>query len=70
MNRPGIKECTKCRGDIPPEELRWLNGRLLCEDCYLDAVASKTLKVAHGQDSADFMRRLKETHTVIKQKFD
>ena len=62
--------CQKCGEGTVPEELRSLNGRILCEDCFIDALAPKTLKVAYGSDPADFMRRLKESFSVIRQEID
>ena len=32
-------ECEKCRDQIKPGEEREMHGRVLCEDCYMDALS-------------------------------
>ena len=67
---PRMTRCEKCQNITPMEEEYHLDGKSLCEDCYIDAVSPKTLKVIYGGDPSGFMRRLKETYSVIKQQYD
>lgn len=62
--------CTKCQNQIPDGEQKTLNGVLLCEDCYIDAVHPKTLKPRYKFDSAGFMRRLKQNWAMKRQEID
>ncbi len=32
-------ECEKCHRPVSPNEVREYNGRMLCEDCYMDALS-------------------------------
>jgi hypothetical protein len=32
-------ECEKCRDQIEPGDEREMHGRILCEDCYMDALS-------------------------------
>jgi len=62
--------CSQCGRPLEPGEAREDNGAPLCEDCYLDKVHPKSIKPHYKNDSAGFMRRLKETYSVIKQEID
>ncbi len=61
--------CSKCNialkdGDEKEHELK-----ILCEDCYLDAVTPKVGKTYYEHDKAEFMRRLQNSQLVRKQKY-
>jgi recombinational DNA repair protein (RecF pathway) len=62
--------CAQCHNPIPDGEQKTLSGALLCEDCYIKAMHPSTGKPHYKHDSAGFMRRLKTTHSVIKQEID
>lgn len=61
--------CDKCKDEITQGEERELNSMILCDDCYLDVVWQKPPKTFYENDSAEFMRRLKDTYSILKQKF-
>jgi hypothetical protein len=62
--------CAKCHKPIPEGEHRNLHGAVLCEDCYIDEVHPSMVKPHYKHDKAGFMRRLKNTYSVIKQEID
>lgn len=62
--------CAKCQKTIAAGEQKTLKGVLLCEDCYIKLLHPAIGKPHYKHDSAGFMRRLKETYSVIKQEID
>lgn len=63
-----MKQCEKCNRILKHGEDKVLHKKVLCDDCYIERVLPKMHKT-HEQDDAEFMRRLKESHTVRKQQF-
>jgi hypothetical protein len=63
-----MQTCKQCNKQINDGEKKELYGKILCEDCYIDAVMPKMPK-AHYNDDAEFMNRLKDSYSVRKQQF-
>jgi hypothetical protein len=57
-----MAKCDKCNIKIVNGEERDLNFRVLCEDCYIDAVLPPVRKMCYENDSSEFMRRLKDSY--------
>ncbi|KMY65676.1 hypothetical protein AAU61_21095 [Desulfocarbo indianensis] len=62
--------CSQCGRPLEPGEAREYKGAPLCEGCCLEMIHPDSLKPHYKNDSAGFMRRLKETYSVIKQEND
>jgi len=63
-----MKNCDKCKRSINCEEEREFHSKILCEDCYIDALMPKMSKSHYNNDS-EFMQRLKDSYPVRKQQF-
>lgn len=63
-----MKKCEKCKSQIKENERREFYSKLLCEDCYIDEVMPIMPK-SHYDNDAEFMQRLKDSHTVRKQQY-
>jgi hypothetical protein len=61
--------CSKCRSTIADGEERRLQGKLLCDDCYIDCIWPKVRKAHYENESAEFMRRLQESYSVHPQRY-
>jgi hypothetical protein len=61
--------CDKCKRTIDPGEERKINGETLCDDCYIDRIWPRVRKSYYQHDSAEFMRRLKESYSVYPQQY-
>ena len=64
-----MKNCDSCNKTIQDGEDKEFRNKILCEDCYIDEVMPKMSK-AHNDDDAEFMRRLKNSYSVRRQKYD
>jgi hypothetical protein len=62
-------QCEKCNQDISNGNKMTFKGQTLCDDCYMDVCPTPTPNTYYENDSAEFMRRLKRTHSVRKQRF-
>lgn len=60
--------CTKCNKSIQDNDAKILHTKILCEDCYIDAVMPKMTK-AHYDNSAELMNRLNGSYSVRKQQY-
>ena len=69
MKSGNVKKCEKCTVKIVRGEERNLNSRILCEDCYIDAILPPVRKMYYEKDSLEFMRRLKDSYISCPQKF-
>lgn len=63
-----MPNCEKCHEEIQDGALPEFHGKILCEDCYIDAVAPNMPK-AHYKNDAEFMNRLKDSYPVHKQPY-
>jgi len=63
-----MKKCDKCETPIAEDDGRELHLKILCDDCYLDEVMPKMPK-AHYDNDAEFMQRLQDSYSVVKQQF-
>ena len=63
-----MKTCKQCNKALKVGEKKELHGKVLCDDCYIDAVMPKMPK-AHYDNDAEFMNRLKDSYSVRKQQF-
>jgi hypothetical protein len=63
-----MKNCAKCNKTIQDGDAKELHNKILCEDCYIDAITPK-MKKTHYDDDAEFMRRLKDSYSVRNQKY-
>lgn len=70
MVRAPMPTCQKCGVALEAHELHQLDGRPLCDDCYLALVHRPTLKVEYAGGDTNFMLRLKDAYTLKKQLFD
>jgi len=64
-----MMKCDRCNIKIVKGEGRNLNSRILCEDCYIDAVLPPVRKMYYENDSTEFTRRLKDSYIACPQKF-
>ena len=60
--------CSECNKAIPEKEARMARKAIVCEDCYIDEVMPKMPK-AHYDNDAEFMNRLKDAHSVRRQRY-
>jgi len=65
-----MARCHRCHQPLEPDQAHAWRSHWLCSDCYLDEEGPKLHSVSYRNDPANFMRRLKKTHSVIKQKID
>lgn len=63
-----METCKQCNTPLDDEDKKVLQGKALCEDCYIDAVMPKMPK-AHYDNDAEFMNRLKDSYSVRNQQF-
>jgi hypothetical protein len=63
-----VKTCKHCHKALRDGEKKELHGKVLCDDCYIDAAMPKMPK-AHYDNDAEFMNRLKDSYSVRKQQF-
>jgi hypothetical protein len=63
-----MKICPRCKVSFQDGDMKYLHGKLLCEDCFIDEVLPKMPK-AHYENGSEFMNRLKESYTVRKQQY-
>jgi len=63
-----MKNCAKCKQAIQNGDEKELNRITLCEDCYVDEVVPKMPK-AHYDNDVEFMQRLQDSYSAIKQQF-
>ena len=61
--------CSRCKTPLLPGEERTHDGRLWCEDCYIDTVMPKVRKMFYENDPAEFMRRLKTSYSAHPQRY-
>jgi len=61
--------CTQCKIEIPDGDEKTLHTKVVCAECYIDAVVPGMPK-AHYNNDAEFMNRLKDSYSVHKQKYD
>ena len=62
----GLKICARCNKAIK-DDGRKHHLKLLCEDCYIDEVMPKMAK--SYDNPVEFFQRLKDSYSVIKQRF-
>jgi hypothetical protein len=61
--------CEKCMRIIEAGEERELRAKLLCDDCYIDSIWPRVRKMYYENDPAEFMRRLKDSYSIIQQQY-
>jgi len=61
--------CDQCKTTMAPGEEREHNGRLLCEDCFIDTVMPKVRKMFYENDPAEFMRRMNSSYSAHPQRY-
>lgn len=61
--------CDICKKTICDGEERELNSKTVCEDCCIDALLPRVRKMFYENDRAEFMRRLKDSYPVRKQRY-
>ncbi len=64
-----ITSCHQCKDKIKIGEEIKHKSKVLCEDCYIDAVMPDVGKTFYENDNAEFMRRLQKSYSVRKQKY-
>ena len=64
-----MMKCDRCNFKIEKGEERNLNSRILCEDCYIDALLPPVRKMYYKNDASEFMRRLKDSYIASPQQF-
>lgn len=63
-----MKICTNCKKSLQDGDVKKLNGKILCEECYIDMVVPKMPK-SHYENDAEFMNRIKDSYPVRKQQY-
>jgi recombinational DNA repair protein (RecF pathway) len=63
-----MSNCKKCGKSLQDGDMKRLQGKIFCEDCYVDEVIPKIPK-AHYDNDAEFMNRLKDSYSVRKQQY-
>ena len=63
-----MKNCDKCKKAVPDGEEKIFAEKIICDDCYIDKIAPKPGMKWTENDSAEFMRRMKTTFSVRRQK--
>ncbi len=63
-----MKKCARCKAVIRVGDEKSLHSEIVCEDCFIDAIIPKMPK-AHYANDTEFMQRLQESYSVIKQQF-
>lgn len=61
--------CDKCKRIIVDGEEKEINSKILCDDCYIDAIWPPVRKMYYENDPAEFMRRLKEMYSLHPQQY-
>ena len=62
--------CQQCQARVPQGEEQRHQGRVLCDECYIEAVWPKSKKPHYKDKASGFMRRLKTTYSILRQKID
>lgn len=62
-------KCEKCRDAIDKGEGWTFEAKILCDDCYIDAVWPKVRKTYHEHNPSEFMQRLKNTWSIHPQQY-
>ncbi len=62
-------KCDKCDELVSCGEEREFNARVLCEDCYIDAISSPVRKMWYDNDPSGFMLRLQDSYSAHQQQY-
>ena len=64
-----MKKCDQCSGLFDEKDGRPLHSLWLCDECYLDRVWPKVRKAFYENEPSEFMRRLKESYSIVPQQY-
>jgi hypothetical protein len=64
-----MENCGKCHREIEAGEGKEFRSQILCDDCYLEAIWPRVRKTYYENDPAGFLRRLKESFSLLPQQY-
>lgn len=64
-----MAHCEQCQTSVSSEDEKKLHSRILCEDCYIDAVWPPVRKMYYENDPAGFVQRMKDSYSMNPQQY-